>query len=158
MAISFDEIWTNVKKNALGAKDLAGLKLKLTKEKSHLDELYRNLGMNVYSAKTGDEENKSAEIIEEISRSLELIRQTEDEIGRIVGSVRCPGCDRSVARTYSFCPHCGAELPKCDKDTCDTEFDSAFDEMVGKKSSEENSDNEEGGAEKENKAQDGSSD
>ena len=37
MAINFDEIWTNVKKNALGAKDLASLKLKLTKEKAHLD-------------------------------------------------------------------------------------------------------------------------
>ena len=34
MAINFDEIWTNVKKNALGAKDLASLKLKLTKRGS----------------------------------------------------------------------------------------------------------------------------
>ena len=65
MAINFDEIWTNVKKNALGAKDLASLKLKLTKEKAHLDELYRALGENVYAVRTKQAVDENAAISEQ---------------------------------------------------------------------------------------------
>ena len=146
MAINFDEIWTNVKKNALGAKDLASLKLQLTKEKAHLDELYRALGENVYAVRTKQAVDESAAISEQISASLIDIEQMEESVSRISGSVRCPGCERTVASTYSFCPHCGTALPHEEKTESDQEFDSAFDEMMGNgaRSSENDSDDNDG--------------
>lgn len=131
MAINFDGIWSNVKKNAVGAKDLASLKLRLTKEKAHLDELYRCLGENVYAVRCSKAVDESDAISEQIRETFARIEQTEEAIGRLSGSVRCPGCERTVASTFSFCPHCGAALPRDENTESDEEFDSAFDEMMG---------------------------
>ena len=48
MAINIDNIWNSVKKNAGNAKNIAELRIKLSKANNELSDLYRSLGCLCY--------------------------------------------------------------------------------------------------------------
>lgn len=121
MAINIDNIWNSVKKNAGNAKNIAELRIKLSKANNELSDLYRSLGCLCYQhcaeeqADVEAKEREEADIEElrgSISQKLSDIASIKQELSRIEGNIECPGCGRNVSSDYIFCPHCGAKLPE----------------------------------------------
>lgn len=137
MAINIDNIWNSVKKNAGNAKNIAELRIKLSKANNELSDLYRSLGCLCYQhcaeeqADVEAKEREEADIEElrgSISQKLSDIASIKQELSRIEGNIECPGCGRNVSSDYIFCPHCGAKLPEsqsgsADADTSDKDED-----------------------------------
>ena len=105
-----DNLWSNIKKGAGVARDIAELKIKIAHEKTQLDKLYRNLGSSVYNSHC---ENKVADVdaaCADISAKLETIALLRRELNRLSGIAECPKCRGTAPDKYQFCPFCGAEF------------------------------------------------
>ncbi len=137
MAINIDNIWNSVKKNAGNAKNIAELRIKLSKANNELSELYRSLGCLCYQhcaeeqtdAEARDREEADIALLREnISEKLRDIAFIKQELSRIEGNTECPGCRKNVSSDYIFCPHCGTKLPEnkfgsADADTSEKDED-----------------------------------
>lgn len=130
MAINIDNIWNSVKKNAGNAKNIAELRIKLSKANNELSDLYRSLGCLCYQhcaeeqadGEARDSEEADIEVLREsISQKLSDISSIKQELSRIEGNIECPGCGKNVSSNYYFCPNCGAKLPENQPDPADAE-------------------------------------
>lgn len=80
MAINIDNIWNSVKKNAGNAKNIAELRIKLSKANNELSDLYRSLGCLCYqhcAEEQADVEAKEREEARHRRTSQEHIAEAE---------------------------------------------------------------------------------
>lgn len=119
MAIRIDDLWNNVRKNAGSAKNLAELKIRLTREKGELCELYRLLGCICYKNISDGTNEDTGVLCCDIKNKLACIDEIKREINKIEGNVECPSCRKIVSDKYIFCPFCGEKLPVSDRDVMD---------------------------------------
>lgn len=138
MAINLDNIWNSVKKNAGNAKNIAELRIKLSKANNELSDLYRALGCLCYqhcAEEQADGESKEreetdmAELRGSISQKLSDIASIKQELSRIEGNIECLGCGKNVSSDYIFCPHCGAKLPENQSGSSDAETSEKDEDM-----------------------------
>lgn len=111
MAIRIDDLWNNVRKNAGSAKNMAELKIRLSREKNELNELYRLLGCICYKNISGGTNEDTGVLCCDIKNKLDYIEEIKQEINRIEGNIECPSCRKIASNKYTFCPFCGEKLP-----------------------------------------------
>ncbi len=91
--------------------EIAKLKYNLMREKSNLDEAYKNLGKIYYAQmKDGDlDEHKLSLAYDKIEKSKQEIEKIEAAINVAKNIKICSECKAKIEKEMLFCPKCGAK-------------------------------------------------
>ena len=115
------DFWSQIKKSgqeAAGkAKDMAEVtKLQLAQKEQErkLEQLYAQLGRQVYEKAVQEEVADFPDLIEGISQTRKEIESCRERQLLLKGGVRCTACGMLLEADAMFCPGCGTqkELPK----------------------------------------------
>ena len=99
-------------KKAGQAKDFTVASWNAAETRAEIDEHYKRIGELVFKAHTteadtGEEIEAHVAALEEL---LEKLNTTEEERRNIYNRKRCPQCNKPIAKSNAFCPHCGASV------------------------------------------------
>lgn len=119
------------------------LKLKISENKSKIDDVYAEIGKKVYQKFVLD---GNLDIKDDIKEELDKIKALTDEIEEyeaqrldISNMRQCPQCKNSIEKTAKFCPICGAEQPEIkDEETATGKNITEEDGIENETSTEEN--------------------
>lgn len=95
------------------------LKGKINEAKNNITNLYEEIGQHVYNQyKTNTEEGKDeiTSKCEEISKQFDVIAKTEADILALKEIKKCEKCGAEINQKDDFCPKCGKEQPKTQKE------------------------------------------
>ncbi len=89
------------------------LKAQMANSKSQINDLYRNIGKNVYGKYIlNDKKNMDEELLEDCSMIDILSDEVEDirmELLNLKDLKQCPKCYFEIDLDYRYCPNCGYE-------------------------------------------------
>ncbi len=92
------------------------LKMKISENKSKIDELYKEIGKKVYQKHvTNDNNCVKDQIAEEIAKIENLSNEIEEfhnQILELSNAKTCVKCKETMDKEAKFCPKCGAEQPE----------------------------------------------
>ena len=94
------------------------LKVKISDNKSKINDLYMEIGKKVYQKYKQDgnidiKDDIKAEL-ENIDKLAEEIEKYETERLELSDMIQCPNCKNKVEKNAKYCPVCGAELTNND--------------------------------------------
>ncbi len=91
--------------------EMAKLKYNLMREKSNLEEAYKNLGKVYYTQmKDGDlDEHKLSVAYDKIEKAKAEIEKIEEAINIAKNIKLCHECKAKIEKEMLFCPKCGAK-------------------------------------------------
>lgn len=91
------------------------LKMKISDNKSKIDELYKEIGKKVYQKHVSKDENcikdQIAEELLKIDNLSSEIDSYHDQILELSNEKVCVNCKEPMDKSAKFCPKCGAEQP-----------------------------------------------
>ncbi|MDO5556765.1 MAG: hypothetical protein Q4G05_00770 [Clostridia bacterium] len=92
----------------------AKLKMVISENKGKIEDIYEEIGKNIYEAHIREEEINVEEIIkEECSKIDALAKEIEDlrqEILKLKDLKQCKKCAYELDLEYSYCPKCGQKM------------------------------------------------
>ncbi len=90
---------------------IAKMKYNLMREKSNLEEAYKNLGKLYYTQmKEGEVDEHSISVAyDKIEKSIVEIERIEEAINVIKNNKLCVSCQEKIEKDMMFCPKCGAK-------------------------------------------------
>ena len=97
----------------------AKIKMKMSDNKSKIEDLYKKIGKAIYQEHIDIEESKKEEIadccikIDELSKEIE---NYQDEIRKLKNKRVCEKCFTEIDMNVKYCPNCGAEQPEPPKE------------------------------------------
>ena len=104
------------------------IRSKISSEEQMVQKLKADIGNVIFEKyKEGAEVEESLKgFCEEIQQHLDIIAGYKDSAAELKGQKICPACGKSVDRSVSFCPFCGAVCPtpepeKAEGDVIDSE-------------------------------------
>ena len=119
----FDKLTKKATETYKGAAEKTGkiakeakLKMKISENKSKINEIYKEIGEKVYQKhiSEGDVCVKK-DLEDECARIDELAKQIEEyhaEILSLSDSKLCVNCKETISKEAKFCPKCGKEQPE----------------------------------------------
>ncbi|MBR0355598.1 MAG: zinc ribbon domain-containing protein [Oscillospiraceae bacterium] len=90
--------------------EVARLGSLIAERKKQLSAQCFALGKAYYQAHREDESPEFADAIAAIGRLFDDIAEAEDELRRIRGLKKCPGCGTDIPAVAVFCPNCGTQV------------------------------------------------
>lgn len=124
------------------------LKMKISDNKSKIDDIYEEIGRKVYQKHVlGENLNIKEELQEECAKIDELGEEIEGyhkEIVELSNGKICENCKEEMDKNAKYCPKCGTEQPeevKPEEDAIEVEF--IPDENIENSTEENNDENEE---------------
>lgn len=125
------------------------IRSKIASEEQMVQKLKADIGNVIFEKyKEGAEVEESLKgFCEEIQQHMDIIAGYKDSAAEIKGQKICPSCGKSVDRSVSFCPFCGAVCPT-------PEPEKAEGEVVDAETEESVTETEETAAEAESEAED----
>ena len=97
------------------------LKMKISDNKSKIDELYKEIGKKVYQKHVSKDENcikdQIAEELLKIDNLSSEIDSYHDQILELSNEKVCINCKEPMDKAAKFCPKCGAEQPIQEEET-----------------------------------------
>lgn len=94
------------------------LKMKLNETKAEIENLYKEIGENVYTQYKTNTEEMSEEIkdkCEKVSNKFDEISKIESDILKLRKVKKCIECKEEIEENADFCPKCGKPQPKEEK-------------------------------------------
>ena len=92
------------------------LKIKISDLKSQINDLYEEIGKNVYQKHIREDEEANKEIEEDISHLCTKIDVLSDEIDSLLEQClelkdrkQCKNCYKEIDKNDKYCPNCGAK-------------------------------------------------
>ena len=89
--------------------------MKISDNKSKIDELYKKIGKKVYQKHVSKNENCIKDQIEEELIQIDSLSQEidsyHDQILELSNEKVCVSCKEPMAKDAKFCPKCGTEQP-----------------------------------------------
>ena len=92
------------------------LKIKISDLKSQINDLYEEIGKNVYQKHIREDEEANKEIEEDISHLCTKIDVLSDEIDSLLEQClelkdrkQCKNCYKEINKNDKYCPNCGAK-------------------------------------------------
>ena len=92
------------------------LKIKISDLKSQINDLYEEIGKNVYQKHIIEDEEANKEIEEDISHLCTKIDVLSDEIDSLLEQClelkdrkQCKNCYKEIDKNDKYCPNCGAK-------------------------------------------------
>ncbi len=92
------------------------LKIKISDLKSQINDLYEEIGKNVYQKHIREDEEANKEIEEDISHLYTKIDVLSDEIDSLLEQClelkdrkQCKNCYKEIDKNDKYCPNCGAK-------------------------------------------------
>lgn len=89
------------------------IKLKISQNKSKIEEFYEKIGKEVYKAHLCEEETDSQKNIDDIIANIdELSKEIENynlELLNLKDMKKCENCAKEIDIEAKFCPECGAK-------------------------------------------------
>ena len=97
---------------------LAKVKFNLVREKTALDEAYKEMGMLYYSQMKNSEldEKKISLAYDKIEKSIVEIERLNNLYSELSNTVICPACNEKLEKGVAFCAKCGAKLEEKQED------------------------------------------
>lgn len=114
-----EKIISDLKKTAISAAQKTGelveigkLKLAASNIKGKINDLYKDLGLALYTAeKQGNEDAEVLRnIIGDIDRLFEELAKLENEIGSLKSQKKCASCGVMCDNESAFCASCGEKF------------------------------------------------
>ena len=92
--------------------EIAKAKFNLMREKSRLEDAYRNLGEVYYTQlKTSEiDEKKITSAYDKVEKSIVEIDRINQEINVLKNTVTCESCGQKIDKDNAFCPKCGHKI------------------------------------------------
>ena len=97
----------------------AKIKMKMSDNKSKIEDIYREIGKEMYQKHVKGEEVGREDFAEYLVKIDDLSKEIEDyqnEIRKLRNKRMCANCDAEIDLNVKFCPHCGAEQPVIEED------------------------------------------
>lgn len=92
---------------------IAKLKSLMNEDKQKIDDLYNEIGKEVYENHVREEKidivSKIEEVCKEIDAYADEIELTRKELLRLKDLKQCKKCSYEMELDFKFCPSCGAE-------------------------------------------------
>lgn len=92
------------------------LKIKISDLKSQINDLYEEIGKNVYQKHLREDRNANEEIEEDINNLCTKIDVLSDEIDSLLEQClelkdkkQCKNCYKEIEKNDKYCPNCGAK-------------------------------------------------
>lgn len=106
------------------------LKIQINESKRKIEDLYREIGEEVYQKSILDEDIKMEDLkdkCDEIDELSDKIINCKNEILTLKEKRQCKNCYEEIDITAHFCPNCGFEQPEVKKEECNCEEESEDD-------------------------------
>ena len=93
-------------------KDIVKLKKAVHDAENDLNEIYRDLGYEVYLQikKDGFQPDEIDDLVLAIDGKLAAIKLLSDELYAVQGNTLCENCGKLASAKFDFCPWCGSKL------------------------------------------------
>ena len=98
-----------------GTKDLADisrLNSQVGDEQKLLNSFYMQIGKKYYESNPEPDDEAYSKLCESISESMAKLTELRDEIQKIKGIKKCPGCGAEIPIATNFCGVCGYDTNK----------------------------------------------
>ncbi len=92
----------------------AKIKMKMSESKSKIEELYKEIGKEMYQKHIKGEEASREDFADPLVKIDDLSKEIEEyqnQIRKLKNKRICASCDAEIDSKIKFCPHCGAEQP-----------------------------------------------
>jgi len=104
-----------IKKTRDGAetvKDIVKLKKAVYDAETELNEIYRDLGYEVYLQikKDGIQPEEIDDLVTAIDAKQAALKLLSDELYAVQGNTLCENCGKLASVKFDFCPWCGSKL------------------------------------------------
>ena len=100
------------------------LRMQINESKRKIEDLYKEIGEEVYQKSILDEDIKKEDLKEkcdEIDELSDKIVNCKNEILTLKEKRQCKNCYEEIEITAHFCPNCGFEQPEIEKCNCNDE-------------------------------------
>lgn len=104
----------NVAKKSSTVIETQKLKLQKSSLESDLRDCYVALG-RLYEKRLAsgcDELSDEGRLMEKLASVRSSMIHIDEELRKLKGVVRCPGCGQYISKEFDFCPKCGAPVSK----------------------------------------------
>ena len=119
----FDKLTKKASETYKGAAEKTGkiareakLKIKISENKSKINDIYEEIGKKVYQKHTSNEEVCIKKDLEEECAKIDILSSEIDsyhkEILELSNVKVCTNCGEHIAIEAKFCPKCGTEQPE----------------------------------------------
>ena len=119
----FDKLTKKASETYKGAAEKTGkiareakLKIKISENKSKINDIYEEIGKKVYQKHTSNEEVCIKKDLEEECAKIDILSSEIDsyhkEILELSNVKACTNCGEHMAKEAKFCPKCGTEQPE----------------------------------------------
>lgn len=93
--------------------DTVQLKSQIASEKETVTKAYAAIGKQLFESASEEEKERFEAEFDSIRKSMEKIRELEEKLSEVDGSIFCPECGARITKTSIFCSHCGKKVEKC---------------------------------------------
>lgn len=90
--------------------DVSRLNNTISEKERRITQLYQSIGQAYYQRHQDDGDLEFQSETDELKKLLREIAQHQEEIKRIKGIVKCPGCGADVPFQAAFCNCCGMKM------------------------------------------------
>lgn len=101
-----------VVKKAVLAKDYTVATWNAAEMRAEIDEHYKAIGKLIYEGQT-TEKDTSQEVeahVQALEKLFSKLHDKEEERQSMRHRKLCPDCEKPIAKSVSYCPHCGAKV------------------------------------------------
>lgn len=88
------------------------LKSQIALEKEAAAKSYEAIGKKVFDAASDEEEERFKAEFHSIRKSEAKIRELEEQLSEVDGSIFCSECGARIDKSSVFCSHCGTKVEK----------------------------------------------
>ena len=117
----------NVAKKSSTVIETQKMKLQKSSLESDLRDCYVALG-RLYEKRLAsgcDELSDEGRLMEKLASVRSSMAHIDEELRKLKGVVRCPGCGQYISKEFDFCPKCGASVSKAAPEDAGAEPDGA---------------------------------
>lgn len=139
----FDKLTKKASETYKGAAEKTGkiakeakLKLKISDNKSKINDLYQEMGKKIYQKHSANEEICIKKDLEEECAKIDILSAEIDtyhkEILELSNVKVCTNCKEGIDKNAKFCPKCGTEQPELKEEVEAMEVEVLENEETGK--------------------------
>jgi len=107
--------------------DIASLRGQIVSYENTILRYYREIGRAYYETHKNDITKEFPEQMAAIAKSEKMIKELNNRISELRGTMKCTSCGNDVPNDSVFCPKCGAKM---EDDTFFDEEDTASSDVV----------------------------